>query len=347
MNMTNVLHRRGRSQAHHSSQSSTTMLPLSEPPSISPDPSPGRAPWPNEAKVLVSILMVAAVVATIGVGIVMASGDDGATERELRASISTLMQERNAARADVLRIEAELVTARQQLESAAVSGDESAARVVELEARVATLESQLAEALADADRLAATIATLEATVADLEVSVAERDASVDMLEAAVTTANERVVAALASRDALAKLFPLKLDARLEDSAVPGRYGVTITPVHCAGLSSCPLPIRELSIRRTSDGFLRLDASGVVEGGLSRTGGALHLVAGSTTVLPTCNGVPRAAQITMTLFPGSHEIVADGGRSVRSIAGVIDVQAPPVDGCPAVLAFSSVELTARA
>lgn len=347
MNMTNVLHRRSRSQAHHPSQSVTTVLPPSEHTQMSLDPSPGRAPWPNEAKVLVSILIVAAVVATIGVGVVMASGDDGSTERELRASISTLMQERSAAQADVLSIEAELEAARELLESAEASGDESAVLVADLSTQVAALETERSEALAEADRLAATVVMLEATVAELEASVTERDASVDLLEAAVTTANERVAVALAAGDALAKLFPLRFDARLDDGAMPGRYGVQIAPVHCVGLPSCPLPIREVTIRRTTDGFLRLDASGVVEGGLSRTGGSLHLVAGSTTVLPLCNGVPRTAQVTMTLFPGSHELTADGAHAVAAIGAVIDVQAPAVDGCAAVLSFSSAELTPRA
>ena len=256
-----------------------------------------------------------------------------------QSQIATLTQERDDAVVEIEKIDAELVNVRRELQAAQNSNDDAADRVAELRSEIATLTSQRAEAIASADSLAVTIDGLETTVSGLE-------ARAEVLDAALRTANGRVTAAVAERDALAKLFPITFDASLVDRAMPGTYRADLAQIHCSGLTSCgTVPsLDKLSISRTAEGVLMLDAPGYTNGGLSRTGGALHLVSHSTTAVPACDGVARTAEITMTLFPGAYAIGADGAASVVGVGGVLTVEAPASGACPAGLAFYGVDLT---
>ncbi len=339
MNMTSVLHRTSRSAAtrHRRHPTSSTAPPSVQPRATAEGDGPRS--WPTSAKVLVAILVVAAVLGAVGVAAAVTSTDDGSTERQLQDRVASLTRERDEALDTAAKLDTELVTVRQQLQAAQVGNGELTDQVAELEARIETLTAQRAETSAAAAALTATVAELEATVADLERSA-------DVLDAALQTADRRLAAAIAERDALAELFPMKFDASLVDVDMLGDHDVALAQVHCTGVSSCgKVPaIDELRISRTPQGWLWLVIPGYVEGGLSRTGGALHMVAHSTTALPSCAGVPRQAEITMTLFPGGYQIADDGDRAVVGVGAVMTVEAPAVGECPAALAFYSVELT---
>lgn len=343
MNMSNVLHRRSRPTG-----ALRPRIPSdrSLPPSIDPpERETAPPPWPTGAKVLVAILIVAAVLGTIGTALALASSDDGATERLLEDRVAALTQERDEALASADRLDAELATLREQLQVARTGNDELTDRIADLEARIATVTQERTEAVAAADALTAEVADLEATIVDLEASIDGLETSIDGLDAGLKSANQRAAAAIAERDALAKLFPTSFDASLVDVDMVGGYDATIAQVHCTGLTTCGKApaIGKPTISRTSQGALWLKLPGYVEGGLSRTGGALHMVAHSTTAIPQCAGVARQAEVTMTLFPGGYRINDEGVRSVTSIGGVMTVEAPAVGGCPATLAYYSVEL----
>lgn len=339
MNMTNVLHRRS-----HAAGALRPSIPDSLPPSQHP-PTGGDGPpaaWPTSARVWAAILFVAALLLAVGVAVAAASSDDRAVEQQLRDQVAAVTAERDDALDAVEEIDGELATVRQQLEAAQTSNDELFDRSSELEAQVETLSAERDQALATVDQLTATVDELEAAIADLERQT-------DALDAAVQTANQRVAAAVAERDSLAKLFPITFDASLVGVDMVRTYGVGLTKVHCTGPASCDTvpAIKELTIKAAANGDLLVTIPQYVDGGLSRTGGALHMIAHSTTALPKCAGNARTAEVSMTIFPGSYRIADDGARTVVTVGGVLTVEAPAVGDCPAALAFYHMVLTPKA
>lgn len=300
------------------------------------------APWPTSARVWAAILFVAAILLAVVVAVAAASSDDRAVEQQLRDQVAAVTAERDDALDAVEEIDGELATVRQQLEAAQTSNDELFDRSSELEAQVEALSSERDQALATIDELTATVDELEAAIADLEQQT-------DALDAAVQTANQRVAAADAERDSLAKLFPITFDASLVGVDMVRTYAVGITKVHCTGSASCDTvpAIEELTITSAANGNLLVAIPQYVDGGLSQTGGALHMIAHSTTAVPRCGDDPRTAEVSMTIFPGSYRIDTDGARSVANVGGVMTIEAPAVADCPAALAFYAMVLTPKA
>jgi hypothetical protein len=262
---------------------------------------------PIGVKVLVAILIVATVVGAVGITAALTSSNDGSVERQLQDRLTAITHERDDALDAVDQLDTELANLRQQLRAA------------------------------------------QAGNADLTDRIGELETTIDAREASLQAANQRAVAAIGERDALAKLFPIEFDASLVDVGLVGDHDVRLAQVHCTGLASCGTApaIDELTISRTPEGWLWMAIPGFVEGGLSRAGGALHMIAHSTTAIPKCAGVARQAEITMTLFPGSFGIAADGARDVVGVGAVLTVEAPTIGACPAVLAFYSADLTPQA
>jgi hypothetical protein len=273
------------------------------------------------AKVLVGVLLVAAVLATVGAAVGLTSGDDGSAERQLQDQVATLTAERGEALADVATLDAELVDVRKQLQAAQAGNDDLADRADALEVQIAELMEQKAAAKGQVDELGADLATVKQQLTD----------------------------AIAERDALAKVFPIKVDSALGNSATAGTYDVTLSQVYCSALTSCgKVPsLSDLTITATSDGRLRFKIPNFAEGGLFRADGVFHAVLDTTTAVPACDGVARAARVAMTIIPGSYEIGSDGVPDVVSLSAVITVEAAAVGSCPAGLAFYSVELAPQA
>ncbi len=321
--------------------------PIPPPPTSAPS-RPGDsapAPWPTGAKVIVAILIAATLLGLIGSAIGLASGGDGASERRLRDRVASLTAERDDAVAQLADLDVQLTSLQQRLQATQddldAQGDRNGAladRISSLEGQVVTLTDERAAAL---DRAVA----LESSIGDL---TGERDAaldSVDLLEASLATVQTRLAAVTVERDALAKLFPVTFDRPLADVVTPGKYGVKATETYCAGLASCGKApaFADLTISKTADGYLRLAAPQLADGGLFRAGGALHLATGSTTVVPACNGVARTATVAMTIFPGSYTVDAKGAAALAGLSAVVTVEAPATGTCPAVLAFYSMTI----
>lgn len=277
---------------------------------------------------LVALLAIAAVLGAIGTAAGFDSGDDGATERELRSQVTILTTQRAEALEDIATLDSELASLRQQLIDAQDGADGLAGQVGMLEARIASLSAQRDAAQSSADALAA-----ELTLAQQELAAIQ----------------QRLTDVTADRDALARLFPMEFAPSLDAVDTAGTYDVTTKRIYCVGLTTCGSTpsMSDLTIRTTPDGYLRANIPGFVEGGLFRADGAFHLVADSRFVVPACAGVARTAVVTMTIFPGGHAIARDGTRTLTGLDAVITVEAPPVGSCPAALAFSSAELSAQA
>jgi len=345
MNMSSVLHRGTNTNV-------VEQTPVTAPPTRSAPNRPGdNRPdaWPAGAKVIVAILIAATVLGLIGSAIGLASGRDGANERQLRSSVASLTSERDDAVGQLADLDVELTSLQQRLQATQddldAQGDRNgvlADRISALEGQIATVTDERAAAL---DRAVG----LESRIGDL---TGERDAalgSVDQLTASLATVQTRLAAVTAERDALAKLFPVTLDRPLADVITPGKYGVKASEIYCAGLTSCgKAPVfADLTISKTTQGYLRLAAPQLAEGGLFRAAGALHLATGSKTAVPSCSGVARTATVAMTIFPGSYTVDAKGAATIAGLNAVATVEAPATGTCPAVLAFYSMTLSPRA
>ncbi len=339
MNITNVLHR-SRTSGGDVARTTRPMgaPPMASAPSVfslerntSSGGHRGQRGGPRRSSggvVLVALLALAAILGAIGTAVGFASRDDGSTERELRSQVATLASERGDAVDALAVLDGELASLRQQLIAAQDGAGGLADQVGVLEAQIASVSDQRDDAMASVDAL------------DAELTLAQQE---------LATTQQRLTDVSADRDAYARLFPMKFDPSVDVTNTAGVYKVDATRIYCAGLSSCGAApsMSDLTIKTTTEGYLRASIPGVVEGGLFRADGALHLVADSTLAVPACAGTARTAGVTMTIFPGSLEVGRDGASTVTGLNAVITVEAPAVGTCPAVLAFSSAELTARA
>lgn len=326
MNITNVLH---RSRTGGVDVALDTRSAAVAPNVYSLDRgTDGGARWPRGGVVLVALLAIAAVLGAVGTAAGFSAGDDGATERELRRQVTTLTTQRAEAVEDIANLDTELDSLRRQLVDAQDGVDGLAGQVGVLEARIASLSEQRDAARSSADAL---------------------DAQVTRAQQELAATQQRLSDMTADRDAFARLFPMKFAPSLDAVDTAGTYDVAPERIYCVGLTTCGSPptMSDLTIRSTPEGYLRADVPGFVEGGLFRADGALHLVADSSVAVPSCAGVARTAGVTMTIFPGGYEIARDGNRTISGLNAVITVEAPAVGSCPAVLAFTSAELTTQA
>ena len=342
MNMSSVLHRKSHSDVAERPSRRASGHP---PPSIDP-PGPGGdapGPWPPGARAAVAIMTVAFVLMSIVAAIAIST--DGSSSSELDDRIATLTAERDAALADVAAADGELATVRQELaDGVAARGD--------LEQRLAAAIAERDQAAADVEATSATIVDLERTVRGLEgeaesftATIDELEGRAEMLDAALRTANGRLAAVTVERDALAGRFPIEIDATLDEGRLIGDHDVVLKQVFCAGAATCgTLPgVDELTISRTDAGNLRLAVPGIVEGGLFRADGALHLVADSSSVFPACAGAARQANVTITLFAAGYTIGSSGSVGMDGVNAIVTFEAPPVGDCPAALAFYTARL----
>lgn len=333
MNITNVLHRSktgGAGVALHT-------RPEPAPPNVfSLDRDPGGGTqWPRGGVVLVALLAIAAVLGAVGTAAGFASSDDGTTERELRGEVAVLTAERTDALDALAALDADLASLRQQLLAAQDGAEGLAGQVGVLEARIASVSEQRNAAQGSVDAL------------DAELVLTQQELAGTQQELATT--RQRLTDVTADRDAFARLFPMQFAPSIVTGDITGVYDVDATWIYCVGLANCGSTpsMSDLTIRKTAEGYLRANIPGFVEGGLFRADGALHLVADSTVAVPACAGVARTAGVTMTIFPGGYELGRDGTQTITQLSAVITVEAPAVGTCPAVLAFTSVDLTPRA
>lgn len=342
MNITNVLHRgrTGGVEAARTARSRPIAPPSVAPPSITPPvvyslergTGGGGNRRTTGGVLLVALLAITAVLGVVGTAVGFASGgDDGATERELRGQVAILSTARDDATAKLERLDGELASLRQQLVDAQDGADGLAGRAAALEARIDELAGERDEAQASVD-------VLETELRDTRQQLTETQ--------------QRLADVTADRDSFARLFPVPYDASLDGVDVAdlaGVYEVDASRVSCTGLAACGAApaVSDLTITATPEGYLRANIPGLVEGGLFRADGALHLVADSTVAVPACAGLTRTAGVTMTIFPASGAIGRDGAAELTALHAVITVEAPAVGTCPAALAFTSAELTARA
>lgn len=280
-----------------------------------------RPPWPRRARITVAALSVVALAGALGTTL-QAFGDDGTDDLDARIVQLTEQRDELAAANETLETDLTGATVRLaalDLEMTAVDGELEAA-----ESRISTLSGDVIEMRIANDTLTADLAATDIALADQ------------------VTATEAVVA---ERDALAALFPLTVDTTLRGQDLVGTYDVEWLPAYNSGLTDIALPtVRQLTIGRTGEGWLRIDIPGVVRAELMRTDGALFTMVDRTTAVPAVNGVPRVARVAITVYAGDTTTTVGGTTTVDELGLSIAISTDDVGTVPGGVALYGAELT---
>lgn len=239
----------------------------------------------------------------------------------------------------------------------ACSGDDDddaadAPSTEELDAAVERAEAAEAEAAELADELATVTETADEATAELaaaqeDVTAAQDELALAQVQLEATTQRaETAEARVAEIEEVAGQFPISLDSSLIPDDMPGRYNITFQEAYCDGFATCgtvPGPTTA-EIYFTSEQFLRIGVTGILDAGLFALDGSLYGITDSFTALAPCNGQDRRARITVTLYAGEISVLDDGTRVVNDVNASITIDAP--DGgpdCPSGLVFYASSL----
>jgi len=326
------------------------MPPIEHP----PEEETGAAPWPRRAKIAVAILAAATLFGVLGTIIAATTGDG--SDETAEAQIQQLTDER-----DALQVEQQDLT--DQLDAQTVVATELAAdleardgRIADLDQQIADLESDLgttgtelaalrsqrdalvaerADLVTSLDATSAAIADLEAQLAIKADETAALDERITALGADVDALLDRAKSAEAERDELAAMFPMKVDTTLDPGDVTGTWDLTWGRHYCEGFTSCVNDpgFDEIEIRTIADGTLQVEIDGHFVAGLGRADGALTAVGQSTAALPTCDGSPRLANVSLTIYGLEMTATANGSQTVAQLGATVTVDAPATATCP--------------
>lgn len=267
-----------------------------------------RPRWPRNAKIVVAVLAVLALAGAAGTIVQLVEGSETGDD----ARIAELTEQRD----DLLGENAGLAT-----------------EVASLETEAALLEAEL-------DGLAAELATARVQDAISSERIADLTTEVDGLQAIIDSVTDE-------RDALVSMFPMIVDTSLAGVDVTGTYTVRWLPAYNSGLSDIALPgVGQVTIGRSSEGWLEVNIPGVVTADLARTDGALFTMVDTTTAVPAVNGVARTARVAITIYAGETVTTVDGSTTVRDLGMSIAISTPAVANAPAGVALYGAELTAQ-
>jgi hypothetical protein len=222
-------------------------------------------------------------------------------------------------------------------------GDEGNGGDAELEA----LQTSLDEANATIEEQQSEIGDLTTQVETAQADVAAVEAELD---AANTRADEAEAEALdltTEREEFLSNFPVAIDSSLDQFTddLIGGYNLTMTEAFCASLPTCgqPRPVVHADIVQGANG-LELQVPTVLTAGLFALEGSLFAVTGSDLIVPPCNGTPRTAQVSISIFEDGLLINADTTRELTGLGASLMVHAPEVPGCEEGDVFFSATLT---
>lgn len=222
-------------------------------------------------------------------------------------------------------------------------GDEGNGGDAELEA----LQTSLDEANATIEEQQSEISDLTTQVETVQAAVAAAETELD---AANTRADEAVAEAenlTLEREEFLANFPVAIDSSLDQFTddLIGGYNLTMTEAFCASLPTCgqPRPVVHADIVQGANG-LELQVPTVLTAGLFALEGSLFAVTGSDLIVPACNGTPRTAQVSISIFEDGLLINADTTRELTGLGASLMVHAPEVPGCEEGDVFFSATLT---
>lgn len=371
--MTDLLHRTTGTGLDE--RSTPTITPEYAPPDhLPPTEAQPTAPWPRNARVVVALLLVVALLGMFGIVLAITSTDDVTPiDPEAQQTIDELTVERNDLVAQVASLQTEIDAASAERDDVvaqvAILQAEIDATTVERDALVddlAALELTAAEVQAVRDDLVDRIERLEV---DADVVVAERDALIEELarldgrvvalstergalvdrvaelEADLLEQSMLATSAIWERDALAAMFPIRVDAAVDVDTIADTYDVDETLAFCNGFGVCDASVfDEMVIRKTTNDRLELRTEGNPTAGMMLIDGALYAVFDSSNAAPECGGVPRLARVAVTVFPQTMTVADDGTARVATLGASTVVSAPATATCAAGTAFYGAQLT---
>ena len=168
------------------------------------------------------------------------------------------------------------------------------------------------------------------------------------LDATITRAEETEAEAVdldAQREAVLAAFPIEITSSLDEFDVIGAYTLQLTEAFCAALPTCGqqrAPIRADIVQGPNG--LELQVPTVLTAGLFALEGSLFAVTGSDLIAPPCNGTPRTAQVSVTVFEDGLSIESDGTRELTGLGASMMVNVPATDQCEEGDVFFSGTLT---
>ena len=239
-----------------------------------------RPQWPRRAKVATAALAVLAVAGAFGTA-VQYFGDDTS---DLEAQVEQLTEERDALTGNNEELTADLAAVNVEL-----AATDLEMKAVESELQAA--EARITEIVRSADELRQANDDLSAQLSDTQLDLAFVESSLERQVALTETV-------VADRDALAALFPVQVATSLEGVDIAGTYAMRVHVAYNSGLADIALPnVDEMTISRTSQGWLHVTIPGVIDADLTGTDGVLVTIVDNTTAVPAVNGAASMSQRT--------------------------------------------------
>lgn len=325
--------------------------PAEAPPEAPPTtPTPGGAPWPRNAKVVVAFLAIATLLAALATFVSTGSDDDEIADQQEQIDVLT---------AEQARLTTELESASARVVALTTQRDELNDRIAELDAELAAATAELdpliaerVALMAERDELQTSLRAAEAQVAELETlldTVSDQTATLDerlaVLDVRASYLLDRAVTAEAERDALLDLFPIEFESSLWGVDLAGQWALSWDQAYCSGFPTCGTnpTFTQLTITETPQRWLRVRADGVFDAGLFDVEGALYAITESRTAAPACDGVQRPAHVGLTLYASDVSVADDGTHVIQDLGATYVVDAPATGTCPAGVAVYSAEL----
>ena len=183
------------------------------------------------------------------------------------------------------------------------------------------------------------------------VAVAACGGGDDDAELAAVEANVGTEPSSTSQDAAAQLeamqamFPIAVDASLQDFDIIGSYDMTLDQAYCDGLPDCDTaePDVHADIIQGSNG-LELQIPNVLTAGLFSINGALFAVTDSDQIANPCGSTPRNSLVSVTIFADGISIADDGTQTLTALGASLLVEVDETDDCGEGVIFFAAQLT---
>ena len=144
--------------------------------------------------------------------------------------------------------------------------------------------------------------------------------------------------------AMQAMFPIPVDASLQDFDIIGAYDMTLQQAYCDGLPDCDStePDVHADIIQGENG-LELQIPNVLTAGLFSINGSLFAVTDSDQLANPCGSTPRNSLVSVTIFADGISIAADGTQTLTGLGASLLVEVDETDDCGEGVIFFAAQL----
>jgi hypothetical protein len=144
--------------------------------------------------------------------------------------------------------------------------------------------------------------------------------------------------------AMQAMFPIPVDASLQDYDIVGPYNMTLQQAYCDGLPDCDStePDVHADIIQGQNG-LELQIPNVLTAGLFSINGSLFAVTDSDQIANPCGSTPRNALVSVTIFADGVSIAADGTQTLTGLGASLLVEVDETGDCGEGVIFFAAQL----